>query len=542
MDRIFFNGVVLTGDAQSPRVDAVAVRDGSIAAVGGNDQITSLRNGETEMIDLGGRLTLPGFNDSHLHLIGYATNRSKVDLSRCESIEEVVQQIKEFIKKNQVPDGEWIFGWGWNHSLFKEKKMPDRRDLDRASTTHCLAMMRTCCHILAVNTRALEKAGIENNPPTLEGGKVETDSSGVSTGVLKEKAMNLVLDLIPPFDVEALKDLILAAGRDFAAAGLTSVQTDDLAALGSDLLPQLVEAYRLLEAEGTLPLRINLQPLLMKIGELERFIEMGYHAYEGSDFFRIGPLKLLSDGSLGGKTAFLNSPYEGEDNNRGVPVLSREEISELVNLAHKNGMQVASHAIGDASIEMVLETYREANRLYPRRDPRFRVVHASITSPKALEMFSELNALADIQPSFTASDHAYIDQNLGTERASWSYRWKDFIKKGIAMGGGSDCPVESYKPLSGISVAVTRQDQKGEPAGGWYPEQRLELGEALSIYTMGSAYCTFEEKTKGSISPGKLADLVVTAENITAVDPFEIKDVEIAMTIVNGNIVYDSSK
>jgi hypothetical protein len=320
------------------------------------------------------------------------------------------------------------------------------------------------------------------------------------------------------------------------------VQTDDLAALGSDLLPQLVEAYRLLEAEETLPLRINLQPLLMKMAELERFIEMGYHEYAGSDFFKIGPLKLLSDGSLGGKTAFLNSPYEGEDSNRGVPVLSREEISALVNLAHKNGMQVASHAIGDASIEMVLETYREANRLYPRADPRFRVVHASVTSPKALEMFGELGALADIQPSFTASDHAYIDQNLGPERATWSYRWKDFIKKGIVMGGGSDCPVESFKPLSGIAVAVTRQDQNGEPAGGWFPEQRLDLGEALSIYTMGSAYCTFEERIKGSISPGKLADLVVTAEDITAVDPFEIKDVEIAMTIVNGRVVYDSGE
>lgn len=538
MDYIFYNGKVLTGEAKLPLAEAVAIQGSKIAAVGENDRVKALKKANTEFIDLEGRVLLPGFNDSHLHLIGYAANKSKVDLSRCRSIEEVVESIKTFINENEIPGGEWVYGWGWNHSLFDIKKMPGRHDLDRASTRHRLAVVRTCCHILSANTPALETAGIKKDPPLLDGGSVETDSEGCATGILKEQAMQLVLDLIPPPDKNALKKLIESAGRDFLAVGLTSVQTDDLAALGTDLLPVLIDAYKELEAEGALPLRVNLQPLLMSIGELQGFVESGYHQFNGSSFFRIGPLKLLSDGSLGGKTAYMNLPYRNDPENRGMPVLCREELETLVITAHRKGMQVATHAIGDAAIEMVLEAYSKANNMHPRNDPRFRIVHASVVSPRALEMFKELSVIADIQPSFATTDHAYIDQNLGAERAAWSYRWKDFIRENIVLGGSSDCPVEHFNPLEGICAAVTRQDFCGEPAGGWYPDQRLTLGEAINIYTRGSAYCTFEEELKGTIAPGKMADLQVLSEDITQVKPAEIKNIVTDLTMVGGKIAY----
>ena len=457
MDTILFNGKIITGNIEQPSAEALAVSSGMIALVGDNEQVKAAGNSNTDLIDLEGRVVLPGFNDSHLHLLGYAESRSRVDLSNCNSPDEVLQAIRQFIHKNQVPEGEWVYGWGWNHSRFAEPEMPDRHLLDRASRRHCLAMVRTCCHILAANTLALEKAGIATHPPLIEGGTVETDSHGTATGILKEQAMQLILNLVPPLDKEKLKNLITLACRDFVAAGLTTVQTDDLSALGSDLLPVLLEAYSELVEENRLPVRINLQPLLMTEKELRHFIDQGYHRFNGSSFFKVGPLKLLADGSLGGKTAYLNEPYRTDPENCGMPVLNSEELRVLVNMAHREGMQVASHAIGDAAIEMVLKAYREANRLYPHPDPRFRIVHASIISPEALTLFKEVNALADIQPSFTATDHAYIDHALGAKRASWSYRWQDLYRSGIGMGGGSDCPVENYNPLDVLGRDIQPQ-------------------------------------------------------------------------------------
>ncbi len=538
MNLIFYNGKIVTMDPDLPIAEAVSVKDGGVEAVGAKEPVLAGKTAQSELIDLKGRMLLPGFNDSHMHLTNYALTLSKVDLRFCEDINDLVNKIKAFIRQHEPGRGEWVLGWGWNHSKYGEGRMPDRDDLDKATIDSPLVIVRTCCHIAVANTRALELAGLDQAARAIEGGEVETDRSGRPNGILKESAMQLVMDLIPPADKNNMKDLIKTAGRDFLSAGLTSVQTDDLYALGSEKLEELLDAYQELENEGNMPLRVNFQPQLMSMDRLKAFLELGKTTGWGSDYFRIGPLKLFTDGSMGGRTALLSSPYNDDPENCGVPVLPRESFYELVCLGHREGMQVACHAIGDAAINMVLDAYSHAQSLYPRTDPRFRVVHASLADPASLERFRELNVIADIQPSFIASDYDLLEKIFGAERAGWAYRWQDFIEAGIHLAGSSDCPVENYHPLEGIAVAVTRQDLEGRPEGGWFPDQRLSLDQALQLYTTGSAYCTYEEDRKGSISPGKLADLVVLAEDIYKVAPLEISSIPVDMTVVGGEIKF----
>ncbi len=538
MNLIFFNGRVLTIDQQQQEARAVAIKADRIVAAGGDDEILALKSDSTEMIDLAGRTLLPGFNDSHMHLISYASTAQKVDLRYCTSIEQVVGEIQAFIIEGNIEKGEWVLGWGWDQVFFQGNRMPDRDDLDRASSEHCVVIMRTCCHILSANTEALKKAGIDRQPVIIKGGNIETDAQGVPTGVLEEKAMQIVMDLFPPLDKDKLKELIKLAAGDFLAAGLTSVQTDDLTSLGAIRSPLLIDAYRELELSGELPLRVNLQALLPAADELQYFLECGYRTGQGSDNFKIGPLKLLTDGSIGGRTALLSAPYENDPENYGVAVLSRGEVEQLVSLAHSSGLQVAVHAIGDAAVSMVLDIYADVSRCFPRSDPRFRIIHASVVSSSILDRFKEQSVIADIQPSFTPSDYVLAEKHLGPKRSAWTYRWKDFIRRGIRLAGGSDCPVENYEPLEGIHAAVTRQDKNGNPPGGWFSDQCLSLDEALYIYTMGSAYCSYEEDIKGSIAAGKLADLVVLSEDITTTEPSKIRDLKVDMTVVGGKIAY----
>ena len=542
MQTIFYNGKVKTMDFSDnsgyEQYEAVAVKDGLIAAVGSSEEILAMKTGQTELVDLKGRSMLPGFNDCHLHLTGHALTRTKVDLRHCTSLDELVEAVAGFIRENDLQKSEWVLGWGWDQSLFADKKMPTRSYLDRAAPDNPVSLMRTCCHINAVNTIALQKAGIDKSSREIEGGTVEVDEQGIPTGILEEKAMKLVTGLLPPFDKEKIKELITLATSDFAAAGLTSVQTDDLAFLGGELAPVLIEAYRELETSGDLPVRINLQALLQTEDELQVFLDQGFRTGMGSEYFKIGPLKLLTDGSIGGRTALLSSAYSDRPDLYGVSVLTEEELRNLVKLGHCNGLQVAAHAIGDAAIGMVLDSYEEALKNCPAEDPRFRVIHSSIVSDQLLKRYREKNVIADIQPLFVPSDFDLVDRHLGSERATWTYRWKDILDEGIATGCGSDCPVESYEPLLTVHAAVTRQDKNGNPPEGWFPDQRLPLDQVLYIYTMGSAYCSFEENIKGSVIPGKLADLVVLSEDIDQVEPARIRDLKVDLTIVGGKTVF----
>ncbi|MEW5785131.1 MAG: amidohydrolase [Bacillota bacterium] len=541
MDLILHNGNIITMDKRSPRVRAVAARGGKIVASGQDAAVLTLREPATTVVDLKGKTVVPGFNDSHMHLLGYALTRNMVDLRRCHGAGELARAIQGHIREHEIGQGAWVFGWGWDQTLFADREMPTRADLDIASTEHCLVALRTCGHLCAVNTATLRAAGIFEKPPAVKGGSVAVDKHGVPTGVLAEKAMDLVLGLLPSIGKDIIKALILMAAEDFLKAGLTSVQTDDLAHFKGDV-SEVLNAYIELDQAGAMPLRVNAQLLLPTLEKLRAFLAMGYRTGFGSDFFKIGPLKLLTDGSLGGRTAYLAAPYSDDPGSRGIPVLNRELLEELVETAHAAGMQVAAHAIGDAAVEMALDSFARAQKSHPRDDPRFRIIHASFVRPDLLDRFKRQRLAADIQPAFVPSDSPFVEDRLGPDRARWVYCWRSFLEKGIRMGGGSDCPVESYQPLLGLHAAVTRQDLSGHPPGGWFPGQKLTVEEALAIFTLGSAYCSFEEDLKGSITPGKLADMVVLSEDITRINPDQIKDMTVEMTVMHGKLVWAADR
>lgn len=538
MDIILYNGNFFTADKKKEKVEAVAIKDGKIAATGTNQEVLGYKNSSTKLINLEGKTAVPGFNDSHMHLLSYAVSLEKADLNGAKSIDEIKKRVRDFIERNNIPEGRWVLGRGWNHSFFAEKRLPSRHDLDEISQNHPIALTRTCGHLCAVNTRALKEAGIFDSPPRVEGGDIDLDDNGLPTGILKENAQNLIYKIIPPLSKGQIKELIIKAAENCIREGITSVQTDDFEAVKSDF-KDVLDAYFELDSEKRLKLRVNEQCLLPEIEKLKAFIGMGYKTGYGSEFFKIGPLKLLSDGSLGGRTAALRMPYADDETTAGILIYSEEELDRLVEMGHLSGLQVAVHAIGDRAMDMALESFEKALSKYPKEDPRFRIIHAQITTRDIIEKFKKLNVIADIQPIFVSTDLAVVEERIGKERAKWTYNWKTFIDYGVHVAGGSDCPVEPFNPLYGIYAAVTRKNLDGYPENGWLPEQKLSVEEAFYIFTMGSAYASFEENIKGSITPGKLADIAVLSDNIFEIEPDGIKDVNVEKTIVDGEIVYE---
>ncbi len=531
MDLIIHNARILTMDSALPRAQAVAVHSGRIAAVGTDSEMLRLRTDKTGVVNGLGRTVVPGFHDSHMHLLGYARTRGQADLRNLNSLEALVDRVRQFTLETRPRPVEWALGRGWDQTGWPEGRMPDRRDLDRVSMDIPVMLTRKCGHVCVLNTAALKACGILDNPPAVDGGLVETDEHGVATGILKENALALAKPPEPEMDAGRLQGMIALAAKDFVQAGLTTVQTDDLCVYHGE--PSvLLDVYRGMACDGTLPLRVIQQMQMPEIGMLKDAIAEGYVTGWGSGRFRIGPLKLLTDGSLGGRSALLREHYYDDPSTSGISLFEQSQLNELVLTAHRAGMQVAAHAIGDGAIENVLDAFQFAQERHPRPDPRFRVVHASLTAPDLMERFRSLGVLADVQPAFVPADAPFLTARLGARRAKNAYRFRDFLDMGVHLGGGSDCPVEDFRPLTGIHAAVNRAEN------GAAPDQRLTVQEAVYLYTMGSAYTAFEENTKGSVTPGKAADLVVLSEDMECVNPARIRDVRADMTIVGGKAVY----
>lgn len=540
MELILVNGKIVTMNSEQPVVEAVAVKDGKFVKVGKNEDVLSLKDKDTVVVDLEGKLVVPGFNDSHMHLVNYGYGLQNVKLTGVKNIDEIVERVKNFIVEKNISKGKWIRGRGWNHDYFVgEKVFPTRYDLDRISTEHAIVLTRACGHVAIANSKAMELAGIDKNTPKVEGGHFDVDENGEPLGIFRENALDLVYDAFPKPEVEDIKRMLLDAIRDANKCGITSVGTDDFETLPGKDYERVMAAYKELKAEGKLSLRVNEQCLLQNMGRLKGFLDKGYMTGQGDEFFRIGPLKLLADGSLGARTAALTRPYADCPETCGLPVFTQEELDALVELGHSKGMNIAVHCIGNKIMYMTLEAYEKALKKYPREDHRHGIVHCQITDEPLLQKFKELNAIAYIQPIFLDYDWHIVKDRVGADLERTSYNWKTMIDKGIHIACGSDAPVESFDVLNGIYEAVTRKDLKGEPEGGWLPEQKLTVHEALYGFTMGGAYATFEENSKGSIEEGKLADMVVLERDIFEIPGEEIKDTEIKMTVFGGKVVYE---
>lgn len=537
MDTIFYNGKIKTMDSHYPLASAVAVKDGLIAAIGG-EELLAFKTPTSRLVDLKGRLMLPGFGDSHMHALEFGESLVNVDLNRCSSIEQMIATVKSFILDLSIPAGGYVVGRGWDQEIFAEKRLPTRWDLDRISTRHPIVLTRTCGHMAVANSKALEIYGITAHTPQPEGGAFQVDEYGEPTGIFTELAINLVAPNRTNISVEDSKESILRALEYASSKGITSIHTEDLASCPGVDYQVILDAYEQLAQEGRLPVRVYEQCLFSSCEELEGFINKGYIQGIGDEFFKIGPLKIIIDGSLGARTAYMRAPYKDDPSTRGIEVVNQKELNELVLCAQRHYLSVAIHAIGDKAVEMALDSIEHAQEQCPHGDLRHGIVHCQITDHALLERFSQLGVQAYIQPVFVASDMYIASVRVGKELARTSYNWRSLYELGVHISGGSDCPIAPLDVLQGIYCAVTRKDLNGNPPEGWYPEQCLSVEQAVELYTKNVAWASYEEKMKGTISFGKYADMVVLDQDIFQLSPEEILTVNVDMTIMDGVIRY----
>lgn len=532
MEKVFYNGNIHIMDEKDTIVNAMLIEDDYIKAVGTSDEMFQLSDSSALKIDLEGRTVIPGLNDSHLHLMGIGLALEQVMLGETESIEELVEVSQKFLGNNK--DIKWLLGRGWNQSNYPDQTMPTRHDLDKITTEKPVILRRTCGHVSVANTKALELAGLMEKPvQQISGGHIDLCEEGMPTGILREKAAGLVGKLIPKNNVEDHVRHILKGAELAVSYGLTSVQSDDLGSPKG--MRDKLEAYQKALEEG-LKLRVNHQIRLSETSEIDEYLEIKKDFVFPENTVSYGPLKLMTDGSLGGRTAYMHAPYSDDSTTYGVAIMSQEEIDEMYEYAHDKGMQLSAHAIGDKAIQKLLNSFQLVLKGNDKARPR--IIHAQITNWHILEQMQQLGVVCDIQPIFVPTDMKIVEDRIGRARSSQSYVWKTMREMNIKTAGGSDSPVESCNPILGISAAVNRTDLEGNPQGGFMPDEKLTVFEAIDLFTNGSAFSEKTETIKGSLECGKLADFVVLSEDIFEIKPEEIQNVVVRATYIGGEPVY----
>ena len=536
MRTIYYNGAVYTGDL--PLVQAFGEEDGRFFFAGSDEEAMALKREGDRMVDLEGGFVCSGFNDSHMHLLNFGSSLRMAQLAgRTGSLEDMLNCLREFKDSRTLRENAWLQGRGWNQDYFADTdRMPNRHDLDKVSTDIPICAVRACGHCLVVNTKALTLLGIGANTPQPAGGRIGMEE-GEPDGRFFDNAMDLIYEAIPAPDKEEVKEMMLAACRSLNAYGVTSSQTDDYCAFHNVPWPLVNEAYRELEAEGRLTVRVYEQSNFTSLEALKAFVEAGNRTGTGSSLFKIGPLKMLGDGALGARTAYLGRPYADDPSTCGIPVFSQEVMDEMVGYANAQGMQVAVHAIGDACLDRVLTAYERAMASHPRKDPRHGIVHCQITRPDQLAKIGRMGLHVYAQSIFLDYDIHMVKERVGEELASTSYSWKTLMETGATVSNGTDCPVELPDALACIQCAVTRKTLKDQ-IGPYLPDQAFTVKEALDSYTCGGAYASFEENIKGKISPGMLADFVVLEENPFETPPEKLREIPVRETYLGGRKVY----
>jgi predicted amidohydrolase YtcJ len=481
------------------------------------------------VVDLGGRIALPGLTDAHVHLYSWVLGRQRLSLVDAGSLHDLRQRVTR--AASDAPVGDWIAGQGWNETRWPEPQMPTRVDLDEAAPDHPVILWRSDLHLAVGNSRALHQAGIDSETEDPPMGRIDRDDSGRPTGILRELAISLVKDIIPPPPEE---EFVQAMREDFGVLhrlGLTGVH--DHRIMGGADGPPAFHAYQRLQAAGELPLR-----LWMGIaGErLDEAVALGLRTGFGDDYLRVGHVKLFADGSQGARTAWVLEPYD-DTGDCGMPLTPLTEIAEAVQKADRAGLAVAVHAIGDRTNRELITVFEQNTRRNTRSVPH-RIEHVQIIRPVDVERLARLGIVASVQPIHVTDDIPLCDKSIGS-RSRFAYPFRDLLDAGVTLALGSDAPVADPNPLFGIHAAVTRQQRDGTPVGGWYPQQRLTVAEAVWGFTMGPAIVTGREATLGSITPGKLADLVVLDRDIFAIEPLEIRRAQVVMTLFDGKVVYE---
>jgi predicted amidohydrolase YtcJ len=526
---IVTNAAVYTVEKQQPKAGAVAVVGDRIVAVGSRADIDLWRGPKTKLIDAGGKLLLPGFNDAHLHFIQGGAQLGQVQLTDAATPEEFAKRIAVQIKK--TPKGEWILGGRWDETKWPKPVLPTRDLVDPVTGDIPMFVERYDGHEALANSAAMKLAGVDAKTPDVPGGVIMRDASGNPTGIFKDAAMPLVYKSIPPMTHE--QRLLAARGalKHAASLGVTSVQ---------HMNPEFadVAAYSELAEKGELTARIYAVPMETDWRDQAK---VGIRRAWGSSFLRLGAVKGYADGSLGSRTAYMFEPFTDDPGNRGL--LSDEmhptsAMRDRLMQADAAELQLRVHAIGDRGISMTLDIFADIEKEHGYHDQRFAVEHAQHMAQKDFERFAKLHVIASMQPYHAIDDGRWAEGRLGHARARYSYAWRSFLDHGVTLAFGTDWPVAPLDPMLGVYAAVTRATLDGKNPGGWIPEEKITLPEAIEAYTMGAAFAEFQESEKGSISPGKLADMVILNDNIFELKPEAIRTVTVKTTIVGGKVVY----
>lgn len=538
MRTAFINGKVYTGEL--PLKEAFITENGKFVMTGTDGEIISA--GADETVDLKGRFVSPGFIDSHMHLFNFGQLLSSVSLSEhTSSLKDMLGAMKDHLKEHPLSEGEWLTARGWNQDYFTDAdRMPDRHDLDTVSEDIPVIAVRCCGHCLTANTKALELCGITSGTPSPEGGAIGMDQDGPD-GRFFDNALGLITSHVPVPDRAALRRCILEAAGALNSYGITGCQTDDYSTMRSVDWREFNEVYRQLEEEGLLTVRVYEQCNFDNLKDLTEFCEEGNATGKGTLMFKTGPLKMLGDGSLGARTAYMSEPYHDDPSTKGIPVFTQEEFDEMIGYANSRGMQVAVHAIGDACLDNVLNAVEKALTEHPVKDHRHGIVHCQISRADQLERMAKLGLHIYAQTIFLDYDIHIVEDRVGAERASTSYSWKTLKDKGLSVSNGSDCPVEFPDVMRSIQCAVTRKTVV-DGLGPYLPDQAFTVKEALDSYTIRSAEASFEENIKGRIEPGFLADFTVLGEDPFETDPEKIHLIPVEETWLGGKCVYRKAK
>lgn len=530
-DAVFVNGNVYTGaPGKSARAEAFAVTGGKIVAVGVTSVIRKLAGNNTQVTDLQGAFVMPGFNDAHLHLSNAGFEKLNVNLIGTKSLEEMQQRIAERSKTTTA--GEWITGRGWDHTKWTKQVLPTRKEIDQVAGDHPAIFTRVDGHILVANSAALKAAGITKDTKDPEGGKIDRDEDGEATGIIRETAMGLLWQKVPPVTKQRRRRAIEVALRDAASWGITSAQDNSG---WEDFL-----VYEELQRQGRLTLRIS--EWLPFDESVENLKKMRSHHVKLGSWLSTGMLKGFMDGSLGSSTAALLAPYSDDHNNSGIPRYTQEQLDRMVAERLAADFQVGFHAIGDRGSEMALNAFAYGVK-QTKKDPkelRLRIEHDQVIAPEQFERFRDLGVIASVQPNHLLTDMNWVEARIGQGRTKTSYPWAQFLQNGVRIAFGTDYPVEPVTPFRGLYAAVTRKNEVGTK--GYHPEQALNIDQAIAAYTRGAAYAEFAEAEKGSIANGMLADFVVLDRDITNVRPEDILLTRVLRTVVGGKTVYQSDR
>ena len=536
-DLIIQNARVWTVDPSRPDAEAVAILGDRIVAVGSTSEINAWRGPNTHTVDAAGKRLLPGFNDAHVHFLDGGSQLDSVDLNDATSAQEFRRRILERAAK--TAKGEWLLNGDWDETKWSPAELPTKDLIDAATPETPVAVGRYDGHMVLANSLALKLAGITAQTPDPPGGVIVHDTQGNPTGALKDAAMDLLFTVVPTPSHDQRRHAIERALGHAASLGVTSVQ---------NMNPEYADIaiYSELLDEGKLTTRIYAAPLITQVDDQ---VKIGIRHAFGGPSLRIGALKAYADGSLGSATAyffepFLDQPKNGQPGNRGIlsdemhpPSLMRDRMMR----ADSSGLQLCTHAIGDAGISAILDIYTEIEKEHGSRDRRWRIEHAQHMAAKDFDRFAQLHVIASVQPYHAIDDGRWAEGRIGHDRASRTYAFRTFLDHGVRLALGTDWPVAPLNPMLTLYAATTRATLDGKNPDGWFPEQKMTIKEAIDAHTMGSAYAEFQESEKGSITAGKLADMVLLSDDVLTIDPVRIRDVKVLKTWLGGKLIFDQS-